>query len=1035
MCGSSISSPRVPREARKNVAVLFIDVVGSTTLAERLDPEPWRQIIDRYYSVAASAITAHGGEVEKFVGDAVMAVFGAAVSHEDDALRAVRAALETVAEISNLSAGLAASHKITLEVRCGICSGEVIAITDGPRDFRVVGDAVNTAARLQTAAQPGEILIDATSASMVRTTIGLDRMPPLALRGKGQPVAAWRVTGGEPSGDGHAATSSARLIGRQDELTELRSAFRTATKNRQLGLITLLGAAGIGKSRLVREFVGSYQRRDVTVLTGRCSAYGRGITYKPLAEMLADLDGGWAEYARYLESNGGEASRAAECLSGIVFDNQSADELAGVEEIAWAVRFLMSQLAQTKPVIMVWEDLHWASSTLLDMIDDLVTWLTDVPVLLVCLARTDPAEGRSSWAGGGSRGTVLEIGPLSYEQSAELVAEIAMREEVYAHHQDVLCERVARQCEGNPLFAELMLDFFADTSPGARLPPTISALMAARFDQLPQPERQLLEVAATIGRDFSWSALSALLAADDLDDSVAREMVAQLGNRRIISWLNPDSLRFCQALMRDTAYSLAPKTRRERLHLLLADWLAHRAVGESSQDDSMALAFHVEAANLLANQLRPGDTELPALASRAADILIGEGQKALHRNDLPGAVSLLERARTLVPATDERQVPLMIHISDCWYGRSDPERALGTVAAAAESAPADPRRALVCAIQRSILELRLGLKTRGEIADRAHQFAADLRSQDRNDWAAARLHQLEAHLHLDVERSAKAEAEFRLALDCARTLNDSFEEGKLLVAICELAQWSPTDVGAGLALCAEMSERFATNRVLLVPVLLTQARLAALLGDLNVARAALAAARAHTSDLHLDVADAVIPGVTGLVDSLAGEHRSAEVSYRRTQGMLIEMGRSQEATVYEAYAAREVFAQGKVREAGVALARLMNGTAALDLRSQIVADALSARVTAATGRANQVVDLAAGAAKMSEQTDDLCLQGDCYADLAIVAAQAGQQAAAAEAAFTALSRYQTRGATRLAERAERLLAAVGDHRVPKRSGH
>ncbi len=711
MCGSPTTAPAAARESRKNVAILFMDLVGSTTLGEMLDPEPLRQIMDRYFAVASESIAAHGGAVEKFIGDAVMAVFGATVSHEDDALRAVRAAMEAVQKVSDLSAGLVATHKVTLEVRCGICSGEVMAITSGG-DFRVIGDPVNTAARLQTAAQPGEILVDAASASMVRTAVGLDPVAPLTLKGKAQPVPAWRVTGSELPGDAIASLPTTPLIGREDELDELSSAYRRVTKRNQLCLVTVLGAPGIGKSRLVRDFVGSFPASDVTVLTGKCSAYGRGITYKPLTEMLNTFAGGWAEQLKVLQAGSDEARRAADCLSGIVLDKASTRaEPTGTEEISWAVRYLLSGLGKTKPVIMVWEDLHWAESTLLDMIDDVVSWLTDVPVLLLCVARMELLDSRPSWGGGKPCAMTVDVGPLSPAQSTALVAEIALREElreeVCAHSADLLCERVAEQCEGNPLFAELMLDVFADTAPGSKLPPTISALLTARLDQLPQDERQLLEVASAIGRDFPWTVLRAMLAAEDIGSSQAQEIVSRLIKRRIITRVDSDGFRFGQALMRDTAYALSSKTRRERWHLLLADQLAQmtdESTAASSLDAQMALACHVEAASLLRIELRPGDTDLPGHAPRAAGILISEGMKALQRKDLPGATGLLERGRCLLPADHEQQVPLMLYISDAWMEMNDADRALATVASGPGTAESDPRRDLICRIQRSLIE-------------------------------------------------------------------------------------------------------------------------------------------------------------------------------------------------------------------------------------------------------------------------------------------------------------------------------------------
>jgi class 3 adenylate cyclase len=1035
MCGSPINAPSTTREARKNVAILFMDLVGSTALAEMLDPESWRQIIDRYFGAVSSAITAHGGAVEKFIGDAVMAVFGATVSHEDDALRAVRAAMEAVAKVAELNVGLIDSHKVKLEVRCGVCSGEVIAITEPSGDFRVIGDPVNTAARLQAAAEPGQILIDAASASMVRAVIGLDPVRPLELKGKAQPVPAWLVTGIELPADAMVVPPATSLIGREYELDQLGSAYQQVTDSNQASMVTVLGLPGIGKSRLVRDFVDSFASTDVTVLTGRCSAYGRGITYKPLAEMLRSWPGGWAGHATSMEAGSDEARQAAGCLSGIVLDDrETTADLAGISEISWALRYLLAQLGKTKPVIMVWDDLHWAETTLLEMIDSVVAWLTDVPVLLICISRTDPRDAWPAWGETTACAVTLEISPLSYEQSAELVTEIAMREEVYAHQQDLICEQVARECEGNPLFAELMLDVVAETASSTKLPPTISAVLTARLDQLPDDERQLLEIASVIGRDFSWVALRAMLAAHGVGDSQAQEIVARLVGRRLISRVSLDGFRFDQALMRDTAYKLAPKARRERLHVLLADRLAQLADGDDrALDDPVALSYHVEAASLLRRELRPGDTELPALAARAAEILISEGMKALHRTDFPGAVALLDRARGLMPPADDRHLPLMLYISDCWYRLSEPEQAIAVLD---PGAAADRLRGeLVCAVVRSTVELRQGLARPEEITARADQYAAELRDRQRDDLAWCRFHQLLGQLHCCADRSAKSEAEFRLALDRARAMRDSYEEDKMLGAICEMAQWSPTTVNAGLKLCTEMSERFATNGSVLVPVLLTQARLAGLGGDLNGARAALAAAKAHLSNLHLDVADAIVLGVNALVDSLAGEHRTAEMSYRGCQGLLLEMGRPRDAAAYEAYAARELFEQGKVHETGAALGMLSTKTHVMDLRTKVMVDALGARVAAASGLAAHVVDVAASTAKLSEQIDDLCLQGNCYADLAIVAAQAGQQPEAAQAAAVALDRYLAKGATRLAVRAQRLLATLGDRHVPERSRH
>jgi class 3 adenylate cyclase len=303
MCGNLLRLSS-PGEARKNVATLFIDLVGSTALAERLDPEALREVTDRYFATCLSCITEHGGMVEKFIGDAVMAAFGAVVSHEDDALRAVRAAMATLAAIRELNTEITATHQVSLEVRCGICTGEVVVITAPGADFRVVGDAVNTASRLQTAAAAGDILICPDTAAMVRTRVGLEQVPPLRLKGKAEFVRAWRATDlASPQQD--VMAPQAPLIGRADELEELRHRFRRVTRRQQVCLVTVLGAPGVGKSRLVQEFLTDLGPDGALVVSGQCSSYGRGITYQPLAGILGSYPGGWRALEEVLSESPG----------------------------------------------------------------------------------------------------------------------------------------------------------------------------------------------------------------------------------------------------------------------------------------------------------------------------------------------------------------------------------------------------------------------------------------------------------------------------------------------------------------------------------------------------------------------------------------------------------------------------------------------------------------------------------------------------------------------------------------------------------
>jgi class 3 adenylate cyclase len=1041
-CGTPLHARRpaaAREEARKKVSVLFIDLVGSTELAERLDPEPLRQVLDRYFAACVAVITEHGGDVEKFIGDAVMAAFGTTAVHEDDAIRAVRAAAGALAALRELSAELTASHQVSLEARCGVYSGDVIAVTAGGGDFRVVGDAVNTAARLQAAAQPGEILIGADTAAMVRAQVGIEPVPPLRLKGKAQPVPAWRVS--QPvRTDRDPESRMTPFVGRADELAELHRAFTRAAGRGQACLLTVLGTPGIGKSRLVREFLAGVSPGQATVLSARCRAYGRGLTYAPLAELLRSAPGGWQAAERALSAGPGPGQRAARTLATVLrapaasaAGGEAPAAEVGVEEIAWAVRHLIESLAINRPVICVWEDLHWAEPTLLDLIDDIATWLPDTPVLVLCVARGELLEARSSWGGGKPSAMMVELGPLDAEHTAALVSELYAQAEVLAHAADDGPARVLAQCDGNPLFAELLLDVFAEVAPGAQVPPTIHALLGARLDQLSADERRVLEMAAVIGREFT-SARLRMLAGPAAghpvpDDLVPVDMaLARLVRRRIVRRAGADAFRFDQSLMRDTAYTFTSKALRERWHQRLAEWLApgQPPAQAGPADGPLAFAYHAEAACLLRRELRPGDRDLPPLASAAADALIAEGMRALARKDLPSLMALLERGRNLLPDADGRHTMLALYICDAAIALWDENRSLAALAAAQAALPGDQRNAILCATQGQITALRLGLADAGQVAAEARLILAGLRGDPDDDLGWCRYHQLAAYLQLAAEQAGAADEALRQALRRARAIGNSYEEERLLCAICEVAQWAPVPVPAGLALCATLTTRFAANRALQVPILVTQARLSALAGALDTARQLLSTAQSYTGDLHLDLADAAVLAASGFVESLAGRPARAAADYRKALAILrAAPGRPGAQAALEAEVAGELLDDGDAGAAEAMLDRIEAGQAALDVGTRICVSALRGRIASARGAHQLALRQAEAATELAEGTDDLCLRGETLLSLAAVQRAAGLASAAAASAAAAVSHYEAKGATLPAARARAWLESLG----------
>ena len=1004
-CGTSLRGPAARQEARKKVSILFLDIVGSTQLAERLDPEPLREVMDRYFAACAGCVTEHGGAVEKFIGDAIMAAFGATVAHEDDAVRAVRAAASALAALHDLSAEFTTRYQVTLEARGGVCTGDVMVITQGG-DFRVIGDATHTASRLQTAAPPGQILIDADTAAIVRSRVGLQPVEPLRLKGKARPVPAYRVIDPEAADE---APRAAPFIGRDDELADLRQSYRRALRRRQACLVTVLGVPGIGKSRLVQEFTGRLPGGEATVLAGRCSAYGRGMTYKPLTEMLGSLPGGWPALARLL----GHDSLEARTLDTLAGGNVST---VGTKDIAWAFRSLLEVLGQDRPVIVIWEDLHWSEETLLDLIDDVVTWLTDVPVLMLCVARSELLEARRDWGGGKPSALTLELGPMTCEQSAVLVGHLAMREEVTAHDYSDLQERVAAQCDGNPLFAELIMDVFTETTSEIQIPPTIHALLGARLDQLPGLERTLVELAAMIGRDFTRDLLQVMTGADGMAEPAAAELITSLIRRRILLRGPAGTIRFAQTLLRETAYEFTSKTRREHWHDFLAMWYAEHG-------EAMAVAYHVEAAWRLSRELRPGAPALPRLAAAAADTLCAEGIDALTRRDLPAAIRLLERARELLPAGDTRHTALALHICDDGLWLLDSGTCLSALEAADAALPGDRRHAVTSAIERGIVSLRLGLAPFAQVAEDASAIMADLEGGSGDHLSWCRFHQLRAHLDLVAQRFAAADTALRLGLTHARAREDGYEEDLLLCAICELAQWAPVPVATGLSLSEALSVRFAVNRALLVPVLVTRVNLLALSGRIDDARRELATAADYTGQLHLDLAHAAVLETTGLLEALSGRHDQAEAWYRRGLDVLRAGQHAPDTQNIEVLIARELFEQGRLDEAARALDRIEADGELGSLRARIAAAALRGRMASAMGRSEQAIAAAVAARSLSDGTDDLCLAGETTFDLATVLRAAGRGQEARSAGLAALRGFEAKGAAMLAGRVRDWLTA------------
>jgi class 3 adenylate cyclase/tetratricopeptide (TPR) repeat protein len=654
-------------DRRKTVTVLFCDLVDSTSMADELDPEVLRPVLERYFELVSEIVEGHGGSVEKFIGDAVMAVFGIPQLHEDDALRAVRAAAQIRSAVESLSdRGVA--------IRIGVNTGEVLTRAGE----LVPGNATNVAARLEQAAAPGEIVLADTTWYLVGHAARAEPRD-FELKGKVKPLRAWLLEELLP-GTPIERRADAPLIGRTRELDQLVQAFERTTEESTVRLFTLLGPAGIGKSRLAAELLSRAAGRT-TALVGRCLPYGDGITYWPLIEILRQL--GEQVSTALTEEQEGPAIAAQ--LEGIV---GRAEASATREEVFWSVRKLFEALARRGPLIVVFEDIHWGEPTLLDLIEYITDLARDSPLFVLCIARPEFLDERPGWAGGKLNADSVLLSPLSEVDAEALIDELLRG----ASLSESARHRIADTAEGNPLFVEQLLAMVslgeaAGDEPD--VPPTIQALLAARLDLLGAEERAVVEAASVIGKEFWLEAVAELFPTDTeqsltghLDSLVRKELVRPARS----PFFSSDGYRFRHILIRDAAYRAIPKTVRAELHERFADWLQTSAEADHGEYDEL-LGHHLELAARYRIELDPTDAEAPELARRAAESLLQAAQRARGR-DWVARGKLLNRAVDLLPAEHPSRPAALVALGESLRVQGEFGASTAALEAGAEAASA-----------------------------------------------------------------------------------------------------------------------------------------------------------------------------------------------------------------------------------------------------------------------------------------------------------------------------------------------------------
>ncbi len=671
-CGAPVASaPTV--EVRKTVTLLFTDVTGSTAMGELLDPEAYRNVMGRYFACSRAAIEAHGGTVEKFVGDAVLAVFGVPEVREDDALRAVRAAAELNAAVRRLSDELMVELGVRLQIRTGVNTGAVVAGSARAGGSFATGDAVNTAARLEQAAAPGEVLMGRATYELVRDAVSVEEAEPVRAKGKAEPVPAYRLLEVDEGAAGRRRHLDAVLVGRGRESRALDEALDRTVETNRGHLVTVLGAPGIGKTRLVAEFLERVGDRAASV-SGRCVSYGQGITYWPIVQVVRDAAGLTGE-----ESAEGTRHALTRLLPQAGHDAEAVDHLLALlgkggrpgssDQTFWAVARLLEQLALHRPLVVNLDDLHWAEPTLLELLERVREETSDLPLLLVCQARPELLDQHPHWAQGSVNSSVFGLEPFSSDDTATSLAAL-LGDDLGA---DVVAA-VAEWSGGNPLFVEEIVTHLLETGllvdedgwrltgdlASAGMPATVSALLAARLDRLHDDERALLGRIAVAGLEVG--AEEAYVLGEPFPRADTDRLLGALARRDLLRRVRgplADTWHFRHVLVREAAYAALSKATRVDLHLRLADHLDEHGAMAGSELQAFVAHHFLEAARYAA-ELAPHAPSTQEAADRAVRAGVEAACAARLRDDHDAAIALLGAVEELRPANPLRR-ELLLH--------------------------------------------------------------------------------------------------------------------------------------------------------------------------------------------------------------------------------------------------------------------------------------------------------------------------------------------------------------------------------------
>ncbi len=1002
--------PAPVRETRKTVTVVCVSVATGADDADPVDPETLRHLIGECMAAIEEAVERHGGAVVSAAAGVWTAIFGVPALHEDDASRAVRAAAEIAAALANLDVQRGSLAGASVRHGIGISTGEVL---DGG-SMGPTGEPLTRGRRLADAAT-SEVLLDDATYRRVKQIVSAEGAD-----------GAYRLVAGAEGPAAALRRHRSPMVGRMRERRRLHDAFAQAVESRSCQLFTVLGAPGVGKSRLVEEIVDEIGD-DALVARGRCLPYGEGITYWPLLEVvreavgLEDSDSSDAAMGKLEHALRGEpeAEHAAEKIAEMVGLREAA---IGVADGFEAVRTLVGALARRRPLVLVFDDIHWGEATFLDLVEHLADAMSDAPLLLVCLARPELLDSRPDWGGGKLNATSILLEPLSESESAELIENLDG-----ATLDTRTRERIVAAAEGNPLFVEEMLAL-AQEAGGVEgelvVPATIQALLGARVDRLRAEERAVIEAAAVVGKVFYAGAVAELVGEppgarlqDSLSALVRKELIRpdrpSLGER---------TYRFRHILIRDAAYESVPKHSRAEMHERFARWLEH-AVGDRASEYEEVVGYHLEQAYRYRRELGALGEADTALARDAAERLGRAARRAFVRSDGPAGVNLVSRAVALLPPEDPLRVELVPNVRAV-QGLGDMSWADRVLTEAVEAAATtgDRRLAAHALVQRGLLRLFTEPDVTPEELLASSERAIAVFEDVRDRLGLARAWRLKAQAHYLARRAADCADASEVAFEHVRHTADLFEQREIVEWLAIALFLGPTHAEEAMRRCERALAHAQGDPVQEAHLLGALAYLLAMQDRLDEAATLIVRTRAIVEELGEWIW--IVSWHAAGVARWLGDPQAAEQEVRPAYDALKAIGEKSHFSTMAQGLAIARYMQGDYDEAEQAIVECRDAARPNDVYSHIMARSILAKVLAQKGQLEQAIELAREAVDFAAGTDFYLGSADALVDLSDVLELAGDRDGAAAALAESIRFYELKGNLLAAKRARTRLGAA-----------